>query len=123
MANAQHPERPSAAGVRGPQRRLVPGSTYFDLDHPELGPFVATGDEEVAPGANLVAQEDVGDEAWARLVSEGWGDIRPGAGDRSNDQGAFGAEEDPRSDVLNAAPPGVGEGLTPLESEEEQPRR
>lgn len=101
---------------------MRPDHTYFDLDHPEQGPFVATGDEEVPPGANIVAQEDVSDEAWQRLVSEGWGEMRAGAGDEAYDQGAFGQEDDPRWDVRNAAPPGVGEGLTPRESEEEMPR-
>ncbi len=109
-----------AARMRGRRRdRLEPGQTYFDLDHPENGPFVATGDEQIAPGSNVVAQEDVGNEAWARLVGDGFGEIREGAGDEAYDQGAFGQEDNPRLDVLNAAPPGVGEGLTPHESEEE----
>lgn len=116
MAQERTPERPVAG------RRLEPGHTYLDLDHPEQGPFVATGDEEVPPGANIVAREDVDDEAWESLVAEGWGESKPGAGDRSYDQGAFGQEDDPRSDVINAAPLGVGEGLTPRESEEEMPR-
>lgn len=123
MAQGEIPERATAARLRGRHRhRLEPGQTYFDLDHPENGPFVATGDEQVAPGANIVAQEEVGDEAWAELVAEGWGESRAGAGDEAYDQGAFGQEDDPRLDVLNAAPPGVGEGLTPHESEEEMPR-
>ncbi len=101
---------------------MRPGHIYIDLNHPEQGPFVATGDEEVPPGANIVAWEDVSDEAWEELVSEGWGETRSGAGDEAYDQGAFGQEGDPRLNILNAAPPGVGEGFTPRESEEEKPR-
>jgi len=119
VTEARNPERFVAAG---PRRRLAAGKSYFDLDHPEQGPFVATGDEELAPGANIVAQEDVSEEAWLRLVSNGFGESETGVGDRAYDQGAFGQEDDPRSNVLNAAPPGVGEGLTPEETEEEKPR-
>ena len=120
MALGDTPERIAAA--RRPVRRhyrLQPGQVYFDLDHPENGPFVATGDEEIGPGSNIVAQEDVGEEAWAQLVGDGFGETEAGAGDLASDQGAFGQEDNPRADVLNAAPPGVGEGLTPHESEEE----
>lgn len=123
MAQGETPERATAAQMQGRRRdRLEPGQVYFDLDHPENGPFVATGDEKIVPNSNIVAQADVGDEAWSELLGEGWGESRQGAGDQAYDQGAFGQEEDPRGDVLNAAPPGVGEGLTPRESEEEMPR-
>ncbi len=120
MAQQGKRERSTAAGLRGPIRdRLEPGRVYFDLDHPENGPFLATGDERVATGHNIVAQEDVSEEAWTELVGEGWGESHPGAGDQAYDQGAFGQEADPRLDVMNAAPPGVGEGLTPKSPEEE----
>ena len=122
MEQGQTPERAMAARLRGRRRdRLEPGHIYFDLDHPENGPFVATGDERVGPGSNIVAQEDVGEDGWTQLVSDGFGEIEAGAGDLAPDQGAFGQETNPRLDVLNAAPPGVGEGLTPHESEEEMP--
>ncbi len=105
---------------RGHAHRLEAGHTYFDLDQPERGPFVGTGDEEVAPNANIVAQDEVDEGTWKQLVSAGWGESKPGAGDRSYDQGAFGQEDDPRSDVMNAAPPGVGEQLTPRGPEAER---
>lgn len=122
MAERVRRERSTASGLYGPERRLRPGHTYFDLDNPEQGPFVATGDEVVPPGANIVAQEDFTDEAWESLISDGFGEVREGMGDEAYDQGAFGQENDPRWDVRNAAAPGVGEGFTPKESEEELPR-
>jgi len=119
MAEGKSPTE--AAGLVGGARRLRPGHTYFDLDHPENGPFVARGDEVIPATANVIAQEDVAPEAWAELVGDGFGEMESGAGDLAPDQGAFGQEDNPRLDVLNAAPPGVGEGLTPHESEEELP--
>ncbi len=122
MARGETPERATPAQLRGRTRdRLLPGQTYFDLDHPENGPFVATGDEQIVPNSNIVAQEEVGDEAWSELVGDGFGEIRAGAGDEAYDQGAYGQEDNPRLDIMNSAPPGVGEGLTPHESEEEAP--
>jgi len=115
-------ERSTASGLYGPERRLRPGHVYFDINEPDRGPFIATGDEIVPPGSNIVAQEDFSDDAWLGLISNGFGEVREGAGDDAYDQGAFGQEINPRFDVLNAAPPGVGEGLTPRESEEEMPR-
>jgi hypothetical protein len=112
---AQHP-------VRHPHR-LEAGQVYFDLDHPENGPFTATGDEQVAPGSNIVSQDDMSEESWEQLVSAGWGETRPEArGDRAYDQGAFGEETNPREDTLNAAPPGVGKGFTPKAPGEEHRR-
>lgn len=122
MAEPVRRERSTASGLYGAERKLRPGQTYFDMDDPDRGPFVATGDEVVVPGANIVAQEDFSDEAWNRLITDGFGETRVGADDEAYDQGAFGQEDDPRWDVLNAAPPGVGEGFTPKESEEEMPR-
>ncbi len=104
-------------------RRLEPGRTYLDLDNTERGPFVATGDEQVEPGAHFIAEEDVDPDTWRRLVSEGWGGGEGGHGHFAHDQGAFGTRDDPRSDVINAGPPGVGEGLTPKEDEEEERHR
>jgi hypothetical protein len=103
-------------------RRLEPGRTYIDLDNPENGPFVATGDEIVEPGAHIIAEEDVDPGTWRDLVSEGWGSGPGGHGHFSPDQGAFGTRNDPRSDVINAGPPGVGENLTPKEGEDEDRR-
>lgn len=122
MANRPGDERSKRTGPGGAHvQKLEPGRTYFDLDDPGRGPFVATGDEEVTPTANIVAREDVGDVAWQMLVAEGWGETKEGAGDRSYDQGAFGQEDNPRSDMRNAAHPGVGEGLTPVETPDELP--
>jgi len=121
VAEPERQKRSTGAGPYGPPgNNLIPGHTYFDLDHPELGPFIATGDEEIAPDANIVDQDDVPEESWESLVAEGWGETRPGAGDRAYDQGAYGQESNPRMPVRNAAPPGVGEGLTPRENPEEE---
>lgn len=103
-------------------RRLEPGRTYIDLDNPGDGPFVATGDETIEPGSHIIAEEDIDPATWRDLVSEGWGGGPGGHGHFSPDQGAFGTRGDPRSRILNSGPPGVGEGLTPKESEEEDSR-
>ncbi len=112
------------AGGRGNlPHRLEAGHVYFDLDNPGQGPFVATGDEEVAPGANIIARDEVSAAVWESLTSTGWGEAKPGAGDRSYDQGAFGQEDSRRSDSLNARPPGAGMNYVPIESEEDDRRR
>lgn len=103
-------------------RRLEPGRTYLDLDNTDRGPFVATGDEIVEPGAHIVAEEDVDPQTWRDLVREGWAGGPGGHGHFAPDQGAFGVRDDPRSHVINAGPPGVGEGLTPKEGEGEDSR-
>ena len=123
MAEEAVPLRTQAIQQRVRTRKLERGQIYIDLEHPENGPFVATGEEEVPTGADILSQEDTADDAWEALTSEGWGESEPGAGHRAYDQGAFGQENDPRADVLNAAPPGVGEGLTPHETAEELPRK
>ena len=122
MADERNFERPAGGANRSQERMLEPGQTYFDLDNPERGPFVADGDEEIGPGANIVAQRDVSAEAWHQLVTHGWGRSRAGEGNEAYDQGAFGQEESERSDVMNAKPPGVGEDLIPIEDREEQSR-
>ncbi len=110
------------AQVRHPHR-LEAGRVYFDLDHPEDGPFTATGDEQVTPGANIVSQDDMSEESWEQLVSAGWGETRPNArGDRAYDQGAFGEQEDPKEGTLNSAPPGVGKAYIPRSPGEEPSR-
>ncbi len=106
-----------------PRRRLVAGHTYIDLNHPERGPFVATGNEEVPWDSDVLDQEEIDESTWESMTAEGWGASQPGAGDRGPDQGAFGSEDDPRADVINSTPPGVGKEFTPVESEEEKPRR
>lgn len=117
MADAEASRRPPAgAERRAHTHRLEPGRVYFDLDDPGRGPFVATGDEDIGPGANIVAQDVMDEQAWESLLTEGWGTSQVGSGHQAYDQGAFGQEDDPRMDVLNAAPPGVGEGLTPKET-------
>ena len=47
--------------------RFERGETYFDLDNPERGPFVATGDEGPPTDHTYVARREVAEEAWAQL--------------------------------------------------------
>ena len=103
--------------------RLEPGQVYLDLNNPGRGPFVATGDEEVGPESNFVAERDMDPNAWRDLVKQGLAVHPGGSGHFAHDPGAFGTANDPRSDVINAGPPGVGEGLTPMEGEDEEPRK
>lgn len=63
---------------RGP--RFQNGELYFDLDNPERGPFVATGDEQPPKDWTYVCQSEVPPEVWVQLttwrqpVSQGQGD-------------------------------------------------
>ena len=45
------------------------GQTYFDLDNPERGPFVADGDEGFATDRSYVCRADAGERAWAQLIT------------------------------------------------------
>lgn len=48
--------------------RFAPDEEYFDLDHPERGPFVATGDERPTDHT-YVARNEVTEPAWAQLIT------------------------------------------------------
>jgi hypothetical protein len=48
------------------------GETYFNLNLPEVGPFMAKFDEGIDPGYLFVAKGSVPDEVWLRLV-DSWG--------------------------------------------------
>ncbi len=48
--------------------RFERGEEYFDLDHPERGPFVATGDEGPITDHTYAARNQVTEDAWMQLV-------------------------------------------------------
>jgi hypothetical protein len=52
---------------KGP--RFEPGQLYFDLDNPERGPFVATGDEAPITDHTYACRAEVSEEAWAQLAT------------------------------------------------------
>jgi hypothetical protein len=52
---------------RGP--RFERGQEYFDLDNPERGPFVATGDEKPPTDWTYVCRAEATERAWAQLVT------------------------------------------------------
>lgn len=52
---------------RGP--RFERGQEYFDLDNPERGPFVATGDEHPPTDWTYVCRTEATERAWAQLVT------------------------------------------------------
>ncbi len=47
------------------------GQEYFDLDNPQRGPFVATGDEKPPTDRTYVCRGETTERAWAELVT--WG--------------------------------------------------
>ncbi len=49
--------------------RLEAGEEYFDLDNPERGPFVATGDEHPPTDWTYVCRREATERAWAQLVT------------------------------------------------------
>ena len=49
--------------------RFERGQTYFDLNHPERGPFVATGDEGTPSDYTYVSRAEVPEQVWARLAT------------------------------------------------------
>ena len=51
---------------------LEAGETYFNLNLPEVGPFMARMDEDLDPGYLYVAKGSVPDEVWLRLI-DAWG--------------------------------------------------
>jgi hypothetical protein len=49
--------------------RFERGQMYFDLDNPERGPFVATGDEKPPIDRTYACRTEVTERAWAQLVT------------------------------------------------------
>ena len=49
--------------------RFERGRTYFDLDNPERGPFVATGDEGLPSDHTYTQREQVPEQIWAQLIT------------------------------------------------------
>jgi hypothetical protein len=49
--------------------RFEAGKIYFDLDNPERGPFVATGDEALPTDFTYVCEDEVSPAAWAQLIT------------------------------------------------------
>ena len=49
--------------------RFERGQEYFDLDNPERGPFVATGDEGPPTDHTYVCRSEVPERAWAQLIT------------------------------------------------------
>ena len=49
--------------------RFERGQIYFDLDHPERGPFVATGDEGTPSDYTYVSRAEVPEQVWAQLAT------------------------------------------------------
>jgi len=45
------------------------GETYFDISHPELGPFEAEPGQIVPEGACLVQKGTVPERLWTKLIS------------------------------------------------------
>lgn len=52
---------------RGP--RFERGEVYFDLDNPERGAFLATGDERQPSDWTYVAEREVPLEVWSQLIT------------------------------------------------------
>ena len=51
--------------------RFERGRMYVDLDNPERGPFVATGDEAPPTDRTYACRGEVPEQVWARLAT--WG--------------------------------------------------
>jgi hypothetical protein len=49
--------------------RFDAGKMYFDLDNPERGPFVASGDEGPIVDHTYACRDEVMEDAWAQLVT------------------------------------------------------
>ena len=49
--------------------RFEEGQMYFDLDNPDRGAFVATGEEQPPKDWTYVAEADLPTEVWAKLVT------------------------------------------------------
>lgn len=53
-----------------PGTQLEPSGVYFDLNHPQRGPFKALAGQESGSGDRYVARRDVDFELWTRLVEQ-----------------------------------------------------
>ena len=49
--------------------RFERGHEYFDLDNPDRGAFVSTGEEGVPTNHTYVCRDDVPEEIWAQLIT------------------------------------------------------
>jgi hypothetical protein len=49
--------------------RFEANREYFDLDHPERGPFVASGREHPITDHTYACQDEASEEAWAQLIT------------------------------------------------------
>jgi hypothetical protein len=49
--------------------RFEPNRTYFDLDNPQRGPLVASGDEGLITDHTYACRDEVSERAWARLAT------------------------------------------------------
>jgi hypothetical protein len=49
--------------------RLEAGQTFFDLDNPERGPFVATDDTGPTTDHTYVCRRDVPEDVWIKLIT------------------------------------------------------
>lgn len=49
--------------------RFEAGKEYYDLDHPERGPFMAAGDEGRITDHTYVCRDLVPERVWAKLVT------------------------------------------------------
>lgn len=49
--------------------RFAPNEVYFDLDHPERGPFAATGDERPIGDHTYTRHLDMPEQVWAQLIT------------------------------------------------------
>lgn len=47
---------------------LVPGQTYFDLSHPENGPFTGAVDQLIPEDGCVICQRDVSARLWDKLT-------------------------------------------------------
>ena len=50
-------------------RRFDKGHSYFDLDNPERGPFVATGEEAFPTDHTYACRDEVPEQVWAKLIT------------------------------------------------------
>jgi hypothetical protein len=56
--------------VLHPGTALEQGSVYFDLSHPERGPFKAIGGQSAEEGDRIVAKNQVDSYLWNRIVPD-----------------------------------------------------
>jgi hypothetical protein len=70
-----------------PGDQLEPGGVYFDLDHPERGPFRALSGQQAGTGNRYVARRDVDHQLWNRLVEQDFGLATEPRGERPDSAG------------------------------------